>query len=332
MSRPDSASPGEGPAAHAPQPKIEISTTRILPFPREQVFEAFRDPARLARWWGPTGFSNEFHEFDLRPGGRWRFTMVAPDGARIPQEKTFLEVERPSRVVLAHSQEGHDFTLHLAFGEAPGGTRLTWRMRFATPEQLAAVEAQVIIGNEQNLDRLADHLATRRAAATSQSDRKSDTMPPPQTASDTGFTIERTFKAAPEKVWSMWTTKEGLMKWWAPSARNMGFEFTVKEIDVRAGGRFAFGMKNAQHDLTNRGTYVVVEPHSHLAWTWHFDIYLGPAEKPYEVPISVVLTRLPAGGTKMTFIQGPLAKAASTEGSRQGVMANFERLAEALEE
>lgn len=152
------------------------------------------------------------------------------------------------------------------------------------------------------------------------------------TPQDAGFTIERTFKARPEKVWRMWTTPEGIMKWWAPSAADMGFEFTVRQMDVRVGGRFAFGMKSKEHDLVNGGTYLVVQPHSHLAWTWHFDIFLGPEDKPYDVPITLVLTRLPDGGTRMTFIQGPLAKPDFTEGSRQGVMANVAKLAQALGE
>lgn len=307
-----------------PQDACEISLTRLLPHPRGEVLDAFRDPARLAQWWGPAGFRNEFHAFDLRPGGRWRFDMVGPDGARHAQDKTFTEVS-PSRIALHHAQEGHDFVLTMTFDEEAGGTRLTWRMRFASPDQLAPIRRHVVEGNEQNFDRLAAHLAAHPLS-------RSDTPMQQQIPTDTGFTIERTFKAAPERVWQMWTTREGLMKWWAVSARDMGFAFDVKELDVRVGGRFAFGMKSPEHDLVNGGTYVVVQPHSHLAWTWHFNIFLGPGDAPYDVAISVILTRLPTGGTKMTFIQGPLAKPGFTEGSRQGVLANFEKLAAALGE
>jgi uncharacterized protein YndB with AHSA1/START domain len=147
-----------------------------------------------------------------------------------------------------------------------------------------------------------------------------------------GFTLERTFKAAPEKVWAMWTTKEGLMKWWAPSAQDMGYQFTVKEIDVRQGGKYAFEMKHKNHTVVNRGTYTLVQPHWELGWTWHFDIFLAPGEKPYDVPILLTLSKTPGGGTKMTFTQGPLATPEHSEGSRQGVMSNFEKLAIALEE
>lgn len=294
----------------------EVATARVLPAPRERVWEAFADPAQLARWWGPAGFRNEFREFDLRPGGRWRFEMLGPDGARYPQDKEFLEVERPARVALRHHQAGHDFTLTLTFDEAQGGTRVTWRMRFASAEDHAASREAVAAGNEQNLDRLAAHLEGTSMSSTS----------------DKGFTIERTFKAGPEKVWRMWTTPEGIARWWVPSMRDMGFEMAVRRMDVRVGGGFAFSMRNAEHDLVNGGTYTVVRPHEELAWTWHFDIFLKPGEAPYDVPIRVTLHETPEGGTRMVFTQGPLASPGHTEGSRQGVLKNLERMAQALGE
>lgn len=133
----------------------ELVSTRTFPHPPAALFAAFADPTRLARWWGPAGATNEFHEFDLRPGGRWRMTMRMPDGSAYPMEKTFVEVEPPRRIVVAHAQAGHDFTLAMSYVEVPGGTRLSWRARFATPEQLAAVEKAFAAGNEQNFDRLA---------------------------------------------------------------------------------------------------------------------------------------------------------------------------------
>lgn len=59
---------------------LQIVSTRVFDFPRDLVFGAWTDPAHLAHWWGPKGFTNSFHEFDLRPGGNWRFVMHGPDG------------------------------------------------------------------------------------------------------------------------------------------------------------------------------------------------------------------------------------------------------------
>ncbi|HEX2021433.1 MAG TPA: SRPBCC domain-containing protein [Candidatus Thermoplasmatota archaeon] len=137
----------------------ELVSARVFPVPRERLFGAFADPERLARWWGPRGSVNVFEAFDLRPGGRWRFEMRAPDGRRFAMEKTFVEVDPPRRVVLRHEQAGHDFTMTMLYDEVPSGTRLTWRVRFATPAQREAVEAPFLAANEENFDRLAAEVA-----------------------------------------------------------------------------------------------------------------------------------------------------------------------------
>ena len=60
-------------------PDCEIVSIRNFTYSREQVFNAWTDPNRLKNWWGPKGFTNTFHEFDLRPGGKWSFIMHGPD-------------------------------------------------------------------------------------------------------------------------------------------------------------------------------------------------------------------------------------------------------------
>jgi uncharacterized protein YndB with AHSA1/START domain len=49
-----------------------FSTSHEIPATVEQVFAAISDPQRLARWWGPAGFTNTFNVFELRNGGRRR--------------------------------------------------------------------------------------------------------------------------------------------------------------------------------------------------------------------------------------------------------------------
>lgn len=144
--------PGEAPAG-------TLRHERLVAVPPEAAYAAFADPVRLARWWGPAGFRNEIHAFDLRPGGTWRLTMVGPDGARHPMQKRFRVVEPPHRVVVEHAQEGHTFTLDLRFEPSGAGTRLVWVAVFETPQQLEAVRAAFEQGNRDNLERLAQELA-----------------------------------------------------------------------------------------------------------------------------------------------------------------------------
>lgn len=141
------------------QPSGEIATARRLPWPREQVWGALAAPTALAEWWGPAGFTNEFHAFEFRPGGTWRFTMRAADGATYAMDHRFLEVVAPERLVIRHLQPGHDFTLTITLGVAGAGTLLGWSLLFDDPSEAARVRAFVAPANEQNLDRLAAHLA-----------------------------------------------------------------------------------------------------------------------------------------------------------------------------
>src|SRR4051812_27530583 len=85
----------------------EFVHSRLIDAPQERVFQAFADPARLARWWGPNGFTSTFEVFEFRAGGMWRFVMHGPDGTDYPNESVFVEVAACERVVFEHLSETH---------------------------------------------------------------------------------------------------------------------------------------------------------------------------------------------------------------------------------
>jgi uncharacterized protein YndB with AHSA1/START domain len=135
-----------------------IVSTRIFAVPRELLFEAFSNPDHLVHWWGPKGFTNTFHEFDLRPGGAWRFVMHGPDGAEYQIAKDFVEVVKPERIVLQNLEPTHRFLMMMTFADDPGGTRLTWFMNFESAEENAKLRSVISEANEQNFDRLEAYL------------------------------------------------------------------------------------------------------------------------------------------------------------------------------
>lgn len=49
---------------------------RVLRAPPERVFRAFIDPAALAKWNAPDGFTATVHEMDARPGGLFRMSFT----------------------------------------------------------------------------------------------------------------------------------------------------------------------------------------------------------------------------------------------------------------
>jgi uncharacterized protein YndB with AHSA1/START domain len=137
----------------------EIISTRLFDAPRERVFAAFSEPLQLAQWWGPKGFRNTFHAFDLRPGGAWRFVMHAPDGTDYVMAKEFNAVEPPGRVAFQHLDPTHRFEMTITLSDLGKDTHACWRMRFESEREAEASRAVIAEANEQNFDRLAAHLA-----------------------------------------------------------------------------------------------------------------------------------------------------------------------------
>jgi uncharacterized protein YndB with AHSA1/START domain len=132
----------------------EFTHSSLIEAPPEGVFAAIADPARLARWWGPDGFSSTFEAFDFRPGGRWRFVMHGPDGTDYPNENRFAEIVPGQRVVVEHVAKDHHFILTITLTREGAGTRVGWRQVFDTAEHKNRVAAIVTKANEQNLSRL----------------------------------------------------------------------------------------------------------------------------------------------------------------------------------
>lgn len=129
-------------------------TTREYPVRPEAVFAAIENPVRLARWWGPNGFTNTFHTFEFRDGGVWDFTMHGPDGTDYANPSKFLEIVPNSRVRIQHISLPH-FELAIDLTLCATGTLLTWHC--VLEDQAFAENARQFLesANEQNLDRLA---------------------------------------------------------------------------------------------------------------------------------------------------------------------------------
>ena len=138
----------------------ELSTTRLIPFRRELIFRAIGEPEYLAQWWGPAGFRSTIHEFEFRPGARWRLTLHGPDGTDYENEYFLLHVAEPHRVVISHPDPMHVFELSITLTEEGNSTRLEWQQRFESAQHSQEVKSFVETANEQVLDRLEAVLAT----------------------------------------------------------------------------------------------------------------------------------------------------------------------------
>lgn len=120
------------------------------------------------------------------------------------------------------------------------------------------------------------------------------------------FVIDRALKAPVDKVWRMWTTKEGLEKWWGPEH----FSSVVRHLDVRAGGRFEIVMTALLPEIiaqlkaggmgassVAKGDYTVVEPNRRLVYTNAVDFV--PGVPPYTTTTMIEMSATPSGGTRL---------------------------------
>jgi phosphate acetyltransferase len=170
-------------AKHVEQMPGTFVIARTFDAPRALVWKAFTDPARLATWWGPPGTTLRHSSLDLRPGGRYHFHSVFPDGKSVWGLFVYREVSPIDRIVYLHSFSDEaggvapspfggpwPAQLHttMLFAEKDGTTEFTLR-QFpigASPDEEAAFTA-LFEGMAQGwggtLDQLAGYLAAARA-------------------------------------------------------------------------------------------------------------------------------------------------------------------------
>ncbi len=138
--------------------KLEILNERLFSVDAPTLFDAFADPNKLVRWWGPHGFTNRIDEFDLREGGSWRITMTASNGTDFDNHSTFQEIVPARRITFLHHLPMHVYTMEMTFIQEDDGTRLHWRMLFEPTDENRELEKFIRAANEQNFDRLEEVL------------------------------------------------------------------------------------------------------------------------------------------------------------------------------
>jgi uncharacterized protein YndB with AHSA1/START domain len=83
-----------------------ISITRVFDAPREEVWQAWTEPERIAQWWGKRGWSTPVSsvELDVRPGGVFRLNSINDeDGREMPMEAVYSEVVELERLAFGTS-------------------------------------------------------------------------------------------------------------------------------------------------------------------------------------------------------------------------------------
>ncbi|WP_428427033.1 SRPBCC family protein [Pararhizobium sp.] len=124
------------------------------------------------------------------------------------------------------------------------------------------------------------------------------------------LTVSRTIAASREKVFNAWLSPVMLAKFMAPPFGSPQ-PSKVKNDPVK-GGRFSIVMVTPEKEIPHAGTYLAIDPHSHLSFTW---------ESPYSLDDSVVtidLATVDAGTTEITLKQVKFKSEEARQGHEQG--------------
>lgn len=84
-------------------PDQDFIIRRELQAPRTLVYKAWTEADRLARWFGPKGFTMLATNLDLRPGGAFHYGMQSPDGKTMWGKWVFREIVPNTRLVFVAS-------------------------------------------------------------------------------------------------------------------------------------------------------------------------------------------------------------------------------------
>ena len=132
----------------------EIFSSRILNYPVELVYQAFVNPLHLKEWWGPEGFTNTIHEFDLQPGGKWKLTMHGPEKGNYENESIF-KVIQPLQLIAWQRVSKPFFDMEIGFKKlGDSKTEISFRMIFDTVAACEKIKNFAGPKNEENFDRL----------------------------------------------------------------------------------------------------------------------------------------------------------------------------------
>jgi uncharacterized protein YndB with AHSA1/START domain len=151
----------------------EFIAERVFDAPRASLWDAFADPEKLAKWWGPHGWETTIKTFEFRPQGTWHYGMKCVDenqGEFFGQESwgkaIFSEIEEPEKIVYKDAFADADGNTNdtmpvgvttIEFSENDGKTRVMSRTKYDKPEELEAVTNMGMEeGFSQTWDRLAE--------------------------------------------------------------------------------------------------------------------------------------------------------------------------------
>lgn len=150
---------------------------RVYDMPRDQLFQLFKEPEHLKRWWSTDGWELPVCNMDFRPGGVWHYCMKCVDknqeeyGMESWNKTIYKDIIEPEKIVyndyfsdaegnINESMPSPEVTME--FIDLGSQTKLVSRSEFDSADSLQAVLdmglLEGIIQTWNNLDVLVERL------------------------------------------------------------------------------------------------------------------------------------------------------------------------------
>ena len=251
----------------------DLVIERIFDAPREQVWRAWTDPELFMRWWGPSTFTSPTCRMDVRPGGRYVWSMRDPDGNDYYSAGTFLEVVPPERLVYTDSFADKDGNIipPSTYGMSDAfpteltvtvtledlGKQTKMRTTFSgMPE--GPEKEMTAAGFNESLDKLTNAVTKQVRLAIDREKLQ--------------ITIVRDFDAPQALVWRALTEPALLAQWWGQP----GSPMSVDKHELRLGGEWRFVERDAAgNEYGFRGIFRAIEPPGRIVQTFEYEPMAG---------------------------------------------------------
>lgn len=264
----------------------EYTITRVYDAPLKLVWEAWTDPKKAAKWWGPRGFTITTHNKDFRTGGTWNYTMHGPDGTNWPNITKYLEVVPMKKMVYDHGGNETQpplFRVTVTFEEVLKKTVMVMTMDFGSADKAKQMKAFIKqAGGNSTWDRLGEYLGDEEGK--------------------NKFIINRAFETDAATMFKMFTDAGHFAKWLPPT----GFTMPIKNADVKVGGAINYSMTNGEVSFHGRITYREITPEK-IVYVMEFldekgNITRHPALKvfPANLVNTILITQESPGITRVT--------------------------------
>ena len=251
--------------------KNELTITRIFDAPRELVWKAWTEPEHFKRWWGPKDFTTPVIKIDFRVGGRYLYSMRAPDGTDYWGTGVYREIVPMERLVLTDSfadDKGNivpashygmtgewplELGVTVTFEELGGRTKMTLRHVGIPAGQMREMANA---GWSQSFDKLAENIVTGDRTRIIAEPGKQEVI------------ITRVFDAPRNHVFRAYTDPKLIPQWWGPER----YTTVIDKMDVRPGGLWRFVQHDAEgNKYAFHGVYHEVLSPERIVDTFEFE-------------------------------------------------------------